>query len=93
MIFLHNIAESRQNKGGDSTKGWALFGIFSCVYVNLIISIYTALISLINCIFQRVDYFLSVINAKHIVNGADSLSFQYYSAVVALFTRLEYKNR
>lgn len=29
---LTKMCESRQNEGADSSKGWALFGIFSCVF-------------------------------------------------------------
>ncbi|MFS8009360.1 hypothetical protein Hanom_Chr14g01283821 [Helianthus anomalus] len=31
MIFLNNL-ESKQNEAGTSSKGWALFGTFSCIF-------------------------------------------------------------
>lgn len=83
MIF-QKIAESRQNKAGNSTKGWAIFGIISCMYVKLVIFICATFILLL---FMKIY----VVFTK--CHGADSLSFQHYFAAVALFTRVEYKNR
>ncbi|MFS8011134.1 hypothetical protein Hanom_Chr14g01305291 [Helianthus anomalus] len=31
MIFLNNL-KSKQNEVGTSSKGWTLFGIFSCIF-------------------------------------------------------------
>ena len=32
-LFEWNFAEHKQNSGKEATKGWAIFGILSCMYV------------------------------------------------------------
>ncbi|XP_021908297.1 uncharacterized protein LOC110822474 [Carica papaya] len=33
QFVLTKMCESKQNQGGDSMKGWALFGVFSCILI------------------------------------------------------------
>ncbi|KAF9678265.1 hypothetical protein SADUNF_Sadunf07G0016900 [Salix dunnii] len=37
LVVCSNFAEYRQDQRGDSTRGWAIFGIISCMYDNSMI--------------------------------------------------------
>ncbi|XP_035832911.1 uncharacterized protein LOC110876226 [Helianthus annuus] len=77
QFSLTKMCECKQNEAGTSSKGWALFGIFSCIHIfedGLL------LFTKLRCSLTK-------------RGGADPLSFQHCFAAVALFTRLKYKDK
>lgn len=69
MLFSSiNCIEHTQNERGEATKGWAIFGIISCVYDNLLLVFFSIMSKIVPWHLQDLLHYLPSHSLQAIVS-------------------------